>query len=99
MRQFQPKDCWLTKQDDDGGVFHKLTSLWHDGITMPHETHSKRFFIGKSTAASLDFAAMLAQAARIYKELYPDFSEECLNAAKKAYNWAMENPEEYFRNL
>jgi endoglucanase len=91
-------DWVLTMQDDDGGVFHKLTSLRHDGITMPHETHSKRYFIGKSTAASLDFAAMFSQASRIYKDIDTEFSEICLKSAKRAYNWALANPEEYFSN-
>ncbi|MDA3824238.1 MAG: glycoside hydrolase family 9 protein [Bacteroidales bacterium] len=89
-------DWVLTMQDDDGGVFHKMTSLFHDGITMPHETHSKRFFIGKSTAASLDFAAMLAQASRSYKDTDADFSGQCLEAAEKAYQWALDHPEEYY---
>lgn len=88
----------LTMQDKDGGVFHKLTSLRHDGITMPHETHSDRYMIGKSTAATLDFAAMLAQAARIYAEIDAGFSARCLEASERAYRWAHNNPEEYFSN-
>lgn len=91
-------DWVLTMQDEDGGVFHKLTALQHDGVTMPHETLSRRYIIGKSTAASLDFAAMLAQASRIYRLHDPEFSERCLNAAVRAYRWALENPDRYFRN-
>jgi endoglucanase len=91
-------DWVLTMQDDDGGVFHKLTALVHDGITMPHETFSTRYIIGKSTAASLDFAAMLAQASRLYQSYDPEYSVRCLDAASKAYDWAMENPEKYFSN-
>ncbi|MFC2080482.1 glycoside hydrolase family 9 protein, partial [Bacteroidota bacterium] len=91
-------DWMLTMQDDDGGVFHKLTALGHDGISMPHETHSKRYFIGKSTAATLDFAALTAQAARIYKTVDEEFSETCIQAATRAYEWATKNPEEYFTN-
>jgi endoglucanase len=88
----------LTMQDDDGGVFHKLTPLQFDGITMPHETHSKRYIIGKSTAASLDFAAMLAQASRLYHDYDPVFSSGCLDAAVRAWNWAIANPDKYFFN-
>ena len=91
-------DWILTMQDYDGGVFHKLTPMVHDGVTMPHETHSKRFFIGKSTAASLDFAAMLAQASRLYHGVDPEFAETCLEAAIKAYKWAYEHPDQYFFN-
>lgn len=88
----------LTMQDEDGGVFHKLTSQYHDGITMPEDTHSKRLIIGKSTAASLDFAAMMAQASRVWKNIDQDFSARCLNAAKAAYLWARANPDSYFVN-
>lgn len=86
----------LTMQDTDGGVFHKLTPQWHDGITMPHETFSKRLIIGKSTAAALDFAAMLAQSSRVYNAVDPEFSKRCLEAARKAYLWALENPDSFF---
>lgn len=88
----------LTMQDKDGGVFHKLTPLRHDGITMPHETYSDRYMIGKSTAATLDFAAMLAQASRIYAESDAGFAQECLEAARRAYSWAHDHPSEYFSN-
>lgn len=91
-------DWVLTMQDDDGGVFHKLTALRHDGITMPHETLSKRFIFAKSTAASLDFAAMLAQASRIYRSYDPEYSDRCLKAAVRAYEWAIKNPDTYFSN-
>jgi endoglucanase len=91
-------DWVLTMQDDDGGVFHKLTPLQFDGVTMPHETRSRRYIIGKSTAASLDFAAMLAQASRIYQSLDSVFAERCLRAAQKAYAWALANPDRYFKN-
>jgi len=91
-------DWVLTMQDDDGGVFHKLTALVHDGITMPHETLSDRYIIGKSTAASLDFAAMLAQASRLYRSYDSEFSEQCLDVAIRAYDWAITNPDKYFSN-
>ena len=91
-------DWILTMQDDDGGVFHKLTPLLFDGVTMPHETFSKRFIIGKSTAASLNAAAILAQASRLYADVYPEFSKRCLASAKRAYAWSLLNPEEYFMN-
>ncbi len=91
-------DWVLTMQDDDGGVFHKLTALVHDGITMPHETLSDRYIIGKSTAASLDFAAMLAQASRLYQYYDPEYSARCLEAATNAYDWAIANPDRYFSN-
>ena len=88
----------LTMQDEDGGVFHKLTSQFHDGITMPAETHSKRLIIGKSSAATLDFAALMAQASRAWKKTDPGFAERCLEAAKAAYAWSVAHPDSYFEN-
>jgi endoglucanase len=91
-------DWVLTMQDTDGGVFHKLTALRHDGITMPDKTLSKRYIFAKSTAASLGFAAMLAQASRLYRSCDPEFASRCLDAATRAYEWALKNPDKYFSN-
>lgn len=91
-------DWLLTMQDEDGGVFHKLTPLYHDGITMPADTKSKRFIIGKSTSATLDFAALLAQYARLTSDINNGYAEQCIEAAKHAWDWAIANPEAYFTN-
>jgi endoglucanase len=91
-------DWMLTMQDADGGVFHKLTTLRFTGFVMPHETTEQRYFIGKSTAAALNFAATLAMMKRLYAGTDQEYAENCLAAAEKAWNWALEHPEEYFRN-
>jgi endoglucanase len=46
----------------------------------------------KTTPATLDFAAVMAQASRIYKPFDPKFSAEALKAAEKAFDWAVKNP-------
>jgi endoglucanase len=49
----------------------------------------------KTTAAALDFAAVCAQAARVYKDFeteFPGFSDSCINAAFKAWKWARRFP-------
>lgn len=93
---------WLfAMQDEDGGVYTKLSSLRFCSMIMPHEDNLERYMIGKSTAAALDFAAMMAMASRIYKQyesIFPDISKKALTAAKKAWNWAKENPAIYFKN-
>jgi endoglucanase len=88
----------LTMQDKDGGVFNKLTPLRHDNIVMPQAADDGRFLFQKSTAATLDFAAVMAQAARVYKnyESTRELADSFLAAARKAYEWAVKNPEEYF---
>ncbi len=90
---------WLkTMQDEDGGVFHKLTTLNFAGFVMPHQTNSTRYVIGKSTAAALDFAAMMSMAGRIYQEYDPGYANDCISRAMNAWKWARENPAVYFQN-
>jgi hypothetical protein len=48
--------------------------------------------IQKGTAASLDFAAVMAQAARVYEPFDTNFATIALRAARDAYNWALVNP-------
>lgn len=86
----------LTMQDPyDGGVYHKCTNAAFDGMVMPGVTHAKRYVVQKSTAAALDFAAVMAQASRIFlkfKKELPGLSDSCLAAAKKAWNWSIQHP-------
>lgn len=86
----------LTMQDPaDGGVYHKLTNPSFDGFIMPADATAPRYVVQKSTAASLDFAAVTAQAARIFKnfgEVLPGLADSCLKASEKAWNWAVKNP-------
>lgn len=91
-------DWLLTMQDDDGGLYHKLTTKNFEGIVMPDKATSQRFIVGKGTAASLDFAACAAQAYRVFKDIEPTYADQCLSAAKKAYHWAVENPNIEFLN-
>lgn len=90
----------LTMQDpSDGGVYHKLTSIKHDPFVSPTNQSSQRYIIGKSTAASLGFAASMAQAARIiskYEVDYPIARKVMLEAAIRAYKWATQNPNLYY---
>lgn len=93
---------WLfAMQDEDGGVYTKLSSLHFCSMIMPHEDKLDRYMIGKSTASALDFAAMMAMSARIFKpyeHIFPNISAKALNAAKRAWNWAKSNPNVYYKN-
>lgn len=87
----------LTMQDPtDGGVYHKLTNASFDGMIMPHEATKTRYVVQKSTAAALDFAAVMAQASRVYKRYEPQLpglADSCLVAAQRAWGWAKVNPD------
>jgi len=84
-------DWMFTMQDADGGVYHKLTSKSFCGFVMPEADKLDRYIIGKGTAASLDFAAVMAQASRLYKGINPEWSAKALDASKKAWAWAKAN--------
>ena len=93
---------WMqTMQDpNDGGVYHKLTNAAFDGMIMPHKATKTRYVVQKNTIATLDFAAVMAQASRILKPFareLPQLSDSCLIAAQKAWDWAIKNPSVYYR--
>ncbi|TFF39217.1 glycoside hydrolase family 9 protein [Mucilaginibacter psychrotolerans] len=86
----------LTMQDpNDGGVYHKLTNARFDGMIMPDKADSARYIVQKSTAATLDFAAVMAQASRILKKFpkqLPGLADSCIKASEYAWTWAEKNP-------
>ena len=91
-------DWILSMQDDDGGVFFKLTALGFGGFIMPEDYDLDRYIIGKTTSATLDFSAVLAQASRLYKDIDPVWSAKALEASAKAWNWAKTNNNITFKN-
>ncbi|MGB5358021.1 MAG: glycoside hydrolase family 9 protein [Eudoraea sp.] len=88
----------LSMQDEDGGLFHKLTAKNFEGMVMPDAATSQRYIVGKGTVASLDFVASSAMAYRTFLNVDPPFAEKCLEAAKRAYVWAQENPNMAYEN-
>ncbi len=91
-------DWMLTMQDSDGGVFHKLTSLGFPGDVMPAKDTDPIYVIGKGTAATFDFAGVMAVAARVYQPFDATFANKCLTAAKSAYTWGSQNPDKAYKN-
>ena len=91
----------LTMQDpDDGGVYHKLTTPNFEGFVLPTDCHQTRYVVAKSVTATLDFAAVMADAARLfepYRKDYPNFVAQATEAAERAYQWAKEHPTAFYR--
>ncbi|MDB5140686.1 MAG: celD [Mucilaginibacter sp.] len=87
----------LTMQDlNDGGVYHKLTNAAFDKFEMPDKATAPRYVVQKGTAATLDFAAVMAQASRIFRKFpkeLPGLADSCLNQSEKAWEWANKNPD------
>ena len=89
----------LTMQDDDGGVYTKLTNQGFGGFEMPDvhdDNNGDRYACRKNTSATLQFAAMLAAAYRIFEpidNLLPAGTRATwLTAATNAWNWCQTNP-------
>lgn len=91
-------DWMLTMQASDGGVYHKVSALGFPGDIMPAQDTDTRYVIGKSTAASYDFAAVMATASRVYKPFDESYASKCLEASKKAFAWGNSNPDKTFSN-
>lgn len=84
---------WMTRmQDEDGGLFFKVASRTWDGMEMPTKTKHQRHVIGKSTTATLTFAAAAAQASRLLKGKDATRAKDYLARAERAWAWAKKNP-------
>ena len=89
----------LTMQDPgDGGVYHKLTTPNFEGFVMPTDCHQRRYVVAKSVTATLDFAAVMADAARLFQPFkdYANFPAQATAAAERAYLWAKEHPDAFY---
>lgn len=89
---------WMLAMQDpnDGGVYHKLTNANFDPHIMPHQATSTRYVVQKSTAATLDFAATMAVASRIFHPFNPVLADSMEASALHAWQWARANPEVYY---
>ncbi|WOB49714.1 glycoside hydrolase family 9 protein [Xanthomonas hydrangeae] len=93
---------WMLAMQDpaDGGVYHKLTDKQFDGLVMPEQAKQQRYVVMKATAATLDFAAVMAAASRVYAPFdkqYPGASARMLKAARSAWAWAQQHPDVIYR--
>ena len=87
-------------QDPDGGVYHKLTTKNFVGTVMPNQTTAQRYVVQRTTAATLNFAAVMAVASRVYgdfEQAFPGKSAAYRQAALAAWNWAEANPSVIYR--
>lgn len=89
---------WMLSMQDpeDGGVYHKLTTAEFEALTvMPADARAPRYVVQKGTAATLDFAAVTAQAGRVLRRFereFPGLADSCVAAAARAWAWAEANP-------
>ena len=91
---------WLLKMQDpgSGGVYHKVTCASFPGEIPPEEETDELILSPISTAATADFAAVLAKASRIYRDIDPDFADAAFSAAEKAWEYLETHEAEGFTN-
>jgi endoglucanase len=78
-----------------GMVHHKVHDrTWTELGTAPHEDRVQRYLYPPSTAATLDLAAVAAQASRVFRSVDAAFSARCLRAAVRAWQAAIAHPKQ-----
>ncbi len=91
---------WLFSMQDvaDGGVYHKLTTPEFEPFVMPDECQQPRYVMQKSTSATLDFAATMAIAARVFATFpeHEPLAKKAQNAAINAWKWALKHPKAFY---
>jgi endoglucanase len=90
----------MTMQDpSDGGVYHKLTNAAFDAFIAPEKAVAPRYVVQKSTAATLDFAAVMAHASMVtrgYERQLPGLSDSLARAALHAWRWGRLHPDSIY---
>ena len=86
---------WMIKMQDEatGGVYHKVTALVFPETVGPEEELDELFLCPVSVTATADFAAIMAKASMVYKDIDPTFAASAAEAARKAWNYLMANTE------
>jgi endoglucanase len=80
-------------------VYHKVSTLRFGGMVMPERETAERYFSPWGSAATADFAAMTAAAARVYSTSDARFTARCRQAAAKAYAFLVSHPEDHRPDL
>lgn len=80
--------------DGSGRVSHKLTRRSFAPFIMPQDDHEDRFFTVWSSAATADFAAMMAMASVRFRPYDNAYAELCLEAATRSYSFLEQNPDD-----
>jgi endoglucanase len=92
-------DWLLTMQAPDGSVYHKVSTRDFGPAIQPEQERTERYFAPWSSAATADFTAMLAEAARSYQPYDPAYAARCLAAARRSYAFLQAHPENHTADL
>lgn len=100
LKELKWETDWLLKMpyaDGSGKISHKLTRTNFAGFIMPEKDDGKRFFTDWSTAATADFVAIMAMAARYFKPYDAAYAQKCLDAAENSYKLLRSSEEKRFQ--
>lgn len=87
---------WLLKmQAQDGRVYHKLSTLKFGGFILPEDETTPRYFCPWGSAATADFAGVMALAARCFQPYDSEFSQRCLTAARLSFAFLESHPDDH----
>ena len=76
---------WLLRmQDSSGGVYNTVMTPQFAGIVDPVEDNQPLVLLFIETAATGDVGGTFALASIVFRDIDPDFSKTCLEAARKA---------------
>ena len=89
----------LTMQAPDGSVYHKVSTKAFGGFVLPERERTERYFTPWSSAATADFVAMTAAAARHFRPYDPAFADRCLAAARRSHDFLRAHPENHPADL
>lgn len=84
---------WMLKMQDDqtGGVYHKITCRSFPGEVAPEEETDELVISPVSLTATLDFAAVMARASVLYESSDPEFAQDALEAACRAWAYGKDS--------
>ncbi len=102
LKELKWETDWLLKMqypDGSGKVSHKVSTLRFGGFILPEEETEQRYFTGYSTAATADFVAMTAAAARCFKPYDEKYAQKCLDAAEKSFEFLRKTRENKMADL
>ena len=91
---------WVLKMHaEDGRVYHKVSTTKFGGFIMPEAEKAERFVTPWSSAATADFAAVTAMAARHFRAHDPELADRCLAAARRSYAFLASHPDNHPADL
>lgn len=96
LKELKWETDWLLKMQHPNGsgkVSHKLTRLNFAGFVMPEEDTAKRYFTDWGSAATADFTAVMAMAARCFRPYDAAYADICLQAAQRSYTFLKNHPD------